>query len=134
VARPDFENWIEPYLEQIAGCFDRLLKPVALNRDAIDSVFLTGGSSFVPAVRRIFTERFGADRTGDEFTASRAASRCAPSTPPTRYTAPEVLFRKKYYPLLTVRRTGLYVGAIICGIGPASILRNGNQRAPRVTV
>jgi hypothetical chaperone protein len=33
-------------------------------------VFLTGGSSFVPAVRRIFIERFGADRIrmGDEFT------------------------------------------------------------------
>jgi hypothetical chaperone protein len=25
----------------------------------IDRVFLTGGTSFVPAVRRVFTERFG---------------------------------------------------------------------------
>ena len=25
----------------------------------VDQVFLTGGSSFVPAVRRIFEERFG---------------------------------------------------------------------------
>jgi hypothetical chaperone protein len=33
-------------------------------------VFLTGGSSFVPAVRRIFEARFGAGRirTGNEFT------------------------------------------------------------------
>jgi hypothetical chaperone protein len=33
-------------------------------------VFLTGGSSFVPAVRRIFESRFGADRirAGNEFT------------------------------------------------------------------
>ena len=70
VARPDFENWIARYLEQIAGCVDRLMKAVALKPDAIDSVFLTGGSSFVPAVRRIFIERFGADRIrmGDEFT------------------------------------------------------------------
>ena len=70
VARPDFENWIARYLEQIAGCVDRLLKTVALKPDAIDSVFLTGGSSFVPAVRRIFSERFGSDRIrmGDEFT------------------------------------------------------------------
>jgi hypothetical chaperone protein len=45
-------------------------------------VFLTGGSSFVPAVRRIFESRFGAERirTGNEFTsvarglAVRAAS------------------------------------------------------------
>src|ERR1700723_3858110 len=70
VARPDFENWIARYLAQIAGCVDRLLKTVALKPDAIDSVFLTGGSSFVPAVLPIFSERFGADRIrmGDEFT------------------------------------------------------------------
>jgi hypothetical chaperone protein len=70
VARPDFENWIERYLEQIAGCVDRLMNTVRLKPDAIHSVFLTGGSSFVPAVRRIFSERFGADRIrmGDEFT------------------------------------------------------------------
>ena len=70
VARPDFENWIARYLEQIAGCVDRLMATVALKPEAIDSVFLTGGSSFVPAVRRIFIERFGADRIrmGDEFT------------------------------------------------------------------
>jgi len=36
----------------------------------VDRVFLTGGSSFVPAVRRIFETRFGAEkiRGGDEFT------------------------------------------------------------------
>jgi len=70
VARKDFEQWIARYLEQIAGCVDRLMRTVALKPGAIDSVFLTGGSSFVPAVRRIFIERFGADRIrmGDEFT------------------------------------------------------------------
>jgi hypothetical chaperone protein len=33
-------------------------------------VFLTGGSSFVPAVRRIFDKRFGRERirSGNEFT------------------------------------------------------------------
>jgi hypothetical chaperone protein len=33
-------------------------------------VFLTGGTSFVPAVRKIFTNRFGAKKvvTGNEFT------------------------------------------------------------------
>jgi hypothetical chaperone protein len=48
-------------------------------------VFLTGGSSFVPAVRRIFESRFGAGRirTGNEFTsvarglAVSAADRCS---------------------------------------------------------
>jgi hypothetical chaperone protein len=70
VSRPDFENWIRAYLGQIADCVDRLMEAVAIKPDAIDSVFLTGGSSFVPAVRRIFVERFGAERIrmGDEFT------------------------------------------------------------------
>ncbi|HYL60408.1 MAG TPA: Hsp70 family protein [Candidatus Acidoferrales bacterium] len=70
VARLDFEAWIARYLAEIAGCVDRLMKTVALKSADIDSVFLTGGSSFVPAVRRIFIERFGADRIrmGDEFT------------------------------------------------------------------
>ena len=33
-----------------------------LTSDQIDRVFLTGGSSFVPAVRDIFDARFGAAR------------------------------------------------------------------------
>src|SRR5208282_5988593 len=70
VARPEFESWIARYLEQIAGCVDRLMTAAALKPGAIDSVFLTGGSSFVPAVRRIFIARLGAGRIriGDEFT------------------------------------------------------------------
>jgi hypothetical chaperone protein len=37
--------------------------------DAIDRVFLTGGSAFVPAVRALFARRFGADKVsgGGEF-------------------------------------------------------------------
>jgi hypothetical chaperone protein len=36
----------------------------------VDRVFLTGGTSLVPIVRRIFEQRFGHDsvRTGNEFT------------------------------------------------------------------
>jgi hypothetical chaperone protein len=35
----------------------------------IDKVFLTGGTSFVPAVRRLFEQRFAPDRieSGDEL-------------------------------------------------------------------
>jgi hypothetical chaperone protein len=70
VARPEFETWIEAYLEEIARCVDRLTRAVGIAPAQIDSVFLTGGSSFVPAVRRIFAGRFGAERIrmGNEFT------------------------------------------------------------------
>ena len=52
-----------------------------LRDSAVDRVFLTGGSSLVPAVRRIFEHRFGHDRVraGNEFTsvASGLALRAA---------------------------------------------------------
>ena len=36
----------------------------------IDRVFLTGGSSLIPAIRAVFDRRFGSERiaTGDELT------------------------------------------------------------------
>jgi hypothetical chaperone protein len=68
--RASVENWISEELGLIAGCVDSLLNSSAVNPKDIDMVFLTGGSSFVPAVRRIFETRFGAQRirARNEFT------------------------------------------------------------------
>ena len=41
---------------------DEALAAAALAPAAIDRVFLTGGSSFVPAVRRLFADRFGSGK------------------------------------------------------------------------
>lgn len=62
VTRAEFEHLISPDLDRIAAAADDTLAEARLGRGAIDAVFLTGGTSQVPAVRRIFTERFGADR------------------------------------------------------------------------
>lgn len=59
VTREQFEGWITKELTMIAGCVDRLLNATGVSPADIDHVFLTGGSSFVPAVRRIFIDRFG---------------------------------------------------------------------------
>ncbi len=69
VSRAEFESWIAPDLAAIDDCVDTLLRDTALPAAAIDRVFLTGGSSLVPAVRRIFARRFGAERLsgGGEF-------------------------------------------------------------------
>ncbi len=69
ISRADFESWIAPELDRIGGAVDAALTDAALAPDAVDRVFLTGGTSLVPAVRRIFEERFGADRViaGGEF-------------------------------------------------------------------
>jgi hypothetical chaperone protein len=70
VKRPSFEKWIEPDLEKIRACVDRLLQATGIAPPEVDRVFLTGGSSLVPAVRRIFEELFEAGRIsgGSEFT------------------------------------------------------------------
>jgi len=70
VARTDFEEWIAEELSRIETCVDSLMTASGAFRTDVDKVFLTGGSSFVPAVRRIFETRFGAGRirAGNEFT------------------------------------------------------------------
>ncbi len=70
VKRPTFEGWIEEDLEKIRGCVDRLLIRTNIGRGEVDRIFLTGGSSLVPAVRGIFEEQFGAEKisSGSEFT------------------------------------------------------------------
>jgi hypothetical chaperone protein len=69
VARAEFERWIAPELAQIEAAVDRALADAKLGPEAIDRVFLTGGSSLVPAVRAIFRRRFAAERieTGAEL-------------------------------------------------------------------
>jgi len=70
VSRTDFESWINEDLQTIERCVDGLLETTSISPKTVDRVFLTGGTSFVPAVRRIFESRFTASRvrTGNEFT------------------------------------------------------------------
>ena len=59
VKRSDFDGWIAPELTAIAASADEAITKAGVTPGAIDKVFLTGGSSFVPAVRRLFADRFG---------------------------------------------------------------------------
>jgi hypothetical chaperone protein len=76
VTRQDFESWIEDDLNAIRKAVAQVVNAAGVPDTAVDRVFLTGGSSLVPAVRRIFEERFGHKdrfgqdrvRTGDAFT------------------------------------------------------------------
>lgn len=69
IKRAEFEKWIAPELEDIGACVDRALSEAGLKEADIDRVFLTGGSSFVPAVRAQFESRFGTAKieTGDQL-------------------------------------------------------------------
>ncbi len=70
IRRKLFESWITYHMEAIRACIDRLLAATGVQATDVDRIFLTGGSSFVPAVRGIFAERFGESKiaSGDEFT------------------------------------------------------------------
>ncbi|WP_044278729.1 Hsp70 family protein [Myxococcus stipitatus] len=69
ITRQEFEAFSKPLLDELEQCTEGLLSrhPEAQN---IDAVFLTGGSSQIPAVRQLYVRRFGEDRvrTADAFT------------------------------------------------------------------
>jgi hypothetical chaperone protein len=69
VTRAEFESWIAQDLARMGSAVDQALINAGLDAAAVDHVFLTGGTSFVPAVRRLFDARFGAERvtSGGEF-------------------------------------------------------------------
>jgi hypothetical chaperone protein len=69
ITRADFESWIADDLARLGATVDHALAAAGLHRTAVDRIFLTGGSAFIPAVRRLFAERFGAAKLagGGEF-------------------------------------------------------------------
>ena len=70
VRRTDFEQWIADDLRRVEAAMDQALARARVSPDAIDRVFLTGGSSLIPAIRALFARRFGEERiaTGGELT------------------------------------------------------------------
>ncbi len=69
LTRSELERFSAPLLKALDACTTGLLERAQL-KEPIDSVFLTGGSSQIPAVRALFAERFGEERlrSGDAFT------------------------------------------------------------------
>ena len=69
VTRRDFESWIADDLVRMEEALDDVLAKSNTEAGTIDKIFLTGGTSFVPAVRDIFHRRFDASRieTGGEL-------------------------------------------------------------------
>ena len=70
LARWWFESWIQDHIQKIVAWVRSLLDQCGVKHSDIGSVFLTGGSSFVPVVRRLFSRTFGAEKlkSGEELT------------------------------------------------------------------
>jgi hypothetical chaperone protein len=69
IRRSEFERWIAHDIASIEAALDRALTEAGIGTGAIEAVFMTGGTSHVPAVRALFDRRFGAERVhvGDAF-------------------------------------------------------------------
>ncbi|HLM46699.1 MAG TPA: Hsp70 family protein, partial [Myxococcaceae bacterium] len=69
ITRAEFESFCQPLLTELEQCTQGLLERCA-GAGEIDAVFLTGGSSQIPAVRQLYVDRFGEARvrTADAFT------------------------------------------------------------------
>jgi hypothetical chaperone protein len=69
ITRSDFESWISEDLARIAATVDQVLSTSKITAREVEKVFLTGGTSFVPAVQRLFAERFGKEKltSADQF-------------------------------------------------------------------
>lgn len=70
VTRREFEQWIAEDLRRIETAMEAALTKAKMEAAAIDRVFLTGGSSLIPAIRALFERRFSAEQvaTGGELT------------------------------------------------------------------
>jgi hypothetical chaperone protein len=69
ITRADFDGWIAGDVGAIETALDKALVEANVASGAIEAVFMTGGTSHVPAVRALFDRRFGAGRIhiGDAF-------------------------------------------------------------------
>ena len=74
ITRGDFEGWIQDELDQICLALDRCLGKAGTSPSDIDRVFMTGGTSFVPAVRELFEDTFGPEKLADGEALSSVAT------------------------------------------------------------
>lgn len=70
LSREEFEGFIGEKIASFNACIDSTLAAAGLSCSDIDVVFLTGGSSYIPLIRKIFETRIGKDkiRSSDAFT------------------------------------------------------------------
>ncbi|HUX35717.1 MAG TPA: Hsp70 family protein [Candidatus Paceibacterota bacterium] len=59
ITRAEFEAMADDKFQEISKCVDATLSKASITVSEINSVILTGGSSFIPRIRRIFSDKFG---------------------------------------------------------------------------
>lgn len=59
ISRMEFEKAIAPLLQSARECIQQALRAGKIRPDAIDTVILVGGTTYIPAVRQLVAEEFG---------------------------------------------------------------------------
>lgn len=62
IIRDEFETLAEDKFQKIEACMGDTLARSGVSTGDIDVVLLTGGSSFIPKIRRIFSDKFGREK------------------------------------------------------------------------
>jgi hypothetical chaperone protein len=62
ITQKGFEAWIAPDVARIEIALENTLNSAQISPNNIDAVFMTGGTSYIPALRRIFESRFGSSK------------------------------------------------------------------------
>ncbi len=65
ITRKEFENIIFEEVEKIKKCIDDTVKNSGLKSSDVNTVFLTGGSSYIPCIRDIFIRKFGREKIAE---------------------------------------------------------------------
>jgi hypothetical chaperone protein len=66
----EFEEYIADKVKKIDECVQSVIKKAGIPLNSIDAVFLTGGSSFIPIIQKIFKDKFNSAiiQQSDAFT------------------------------------------------------------------
>jgi hypothetical chaperone protein len=62
IYRNEYERIIQSHVHKIKKCMDETLNNAGLSSKDIDVIFTTGGTSYIPCIRRLFVDKFGAEK------------------------------------------------------------------------
>jgi len=62
ISRKDLEDLVKPFVQRTLDLIDQLLKEVGYDITMIDNILLVGGSSCIPLVKKMLSEKYGTDK------------------------------------------------------------------------
>ena len=66
VSRTTFDSLIAPLIKRTIDLIEDLLAKTSIPMDTIDNILLVGGSSCIPLVKSMLSEKYGADNASTE--------------------------------------------------------------------